>query len=333
MTRSGLVRAGFAAVFRRPAVVAAEIAWRWSFAVAAGALVLVAAMRFLNSLTVSDADLFALRTRVPELIAEALLRIFQGSGPRLLRLILIVTPAISLLWILAAAVGRVATLRVLIQDAPFSFTTRHDIRSLLGANLLRVLVTLLGLMAIVGSAIVAGHAANLTPEPSILLFNAVFLGLLFLVSLSWSTLNWYFSLAPIFVVRDNRGTFAAVGDAVRLVRRRGGDFTGVGMLYGLLKLFAIGVATVVSLLPLAFIAQWPWEVTTLLLLGITLAYFAFADLLYIARFASYLVIAAPEPAPAVETAVRPSPALPATPVASPSAAPPEAPAAGTTTLT
>src|SRR5574341_1060458 len=332
MTRSGLVRAGFAAVFHRPAVVAAEIAWRWSFAVAAGALLLVAGMRFLNSLTVSDADLFALRSRIPELIAEALLRIFQGSGPRLLRLVLILTPAISLLWILAAAVGRVATLRVLIEDAPASFTRRHDIRSLLGANLLRVLVTLLGLMAVVGSALVAGYAANLPPEASILLFNAVFLGLLFLVSLSWSTLNWYFSLAPIFVVRDNRGTFAAVGDAVRLVRRRGGDFTGVGMLYGLVKLFAIAVATVVTLLPLAFITQWPWEVTTLLLLVITLAYLAFADLLYIARLASYLVIAAPEPAPAVETAVRPSPAPPATGPAAPGTSPPETPAAGTSLM-
>lgn len=325
MTRSGLVRAGLAGVFRRPAVIAAEIAWRWSFAVAAGALLLVAGMRFLNSLTVSDADLFALRSRVPQLIAEALVRIFQGSGPRLLRLILILTPAISLLWILAAAVGRVATLRVLLEDAPVSFTRRHDIRSLLGANLLRVLVTLLGFMATVGSAIVAGYAANITPEPSILLFNAVFLGLLFLASLCWSTLNWYFSLAPIFVVRDNRGTFAAVGEAVRLVRRRGGDFTGVGLLYGLLKLFGIAVATVVSLVPLAFIAQWPWEITTVLLVAVTLAYFAFADLLYIARLASYVAIAQPGPAPAVEAAVRPSPA--------PAAASSETSVAGTTSLT
>jgi len=294
MTRSGLVRGGFAAVFRRPAVIAAEIAWRWSFGAAAGALVTVAVMRFLNSLTVSNADLFALRSRVPPLIADALVRIFQGSGPRLVQLILILTPAISLLWMLAAAVGRVATLRVLIQDASASFTRRHDVRSLLGANFLRVLVTLLGLMAMVGSAILAGFAANITAEPSILLFNVVFLGLLFLVSLSWSTLNWYFSLAPIFVVRDNRGTLGAVGDAVRLVRRRGGDFSGVSTLYGLLKLFAMAVATVVSLVPLAFIAEWPWEATAILFVVITLAYFAFADLLYIARLASYLAIAGEE---------------------------------------
>jgi hypothetical protein len=290
--------------------VAAEIAWRWSFGVAAGALVTVAVMRFLNSLTVTDADLLALRSRVPALMADALVHIFQGTGPGMLRLLLILTPAISVLWILAASVGRAATLRVLIQDAPASFTKRNDLRSLLGTHLLRVLVTLLALMAMAGSAILAGFAANITEDPSILLFNLVFLGLLFLVSLCWSTLSWYLSLAPIFVVRDNRPTFAAVNDAVHLVRRRGGDFSGVSMLYGLVKLFLIGVATVVSLVPLAFIAEWPWQVTTALFVIITLAYFALADLLYLARLASYLAIGELERAPAAETVSKPAPVPP-----------------------
>ena len=302
MTRSALVRAGFRAALRRPAVVAAEIAWRWSFGVAAGAMVTIAVLRFLASLTVTDGDLFALRSAVPPLMAEAVVHIFQGSGPRLLRLTLIVTPGISVLWVLAASAGRAATLRALLEDVPASFTRRHDLRSLGAVNFFRVAVTLLGLVAMVGSAILAGLAANLTDEPSILLFNVVFLGLLFLVSLAWSTLNWYFSLAPIFVVRDNRGAWGAVADAVHLVRRRGGDFTGVSTLCGLLKLFAIAVATVVSLVPLAFIAQWPWEVTTTLFVIIMLAYFAVADLLYIARLASYIAIAEQERAGSVQTA-------------------------------
>ena len=320
MTRSGLVRAGFRAALRRPAVVAAEIAWRWSFGVAAGAIVTIAILRFLASLTVTDGDLFALRSAIPQLMADAILHIFEGSGPRLLRLALIVTPAISVLWMLAASAGRAATLRALLEDAPASFTKRHDLRSLLVVNFFRVAVTLLGLLAMVGSAILAGHAANITDEPSILLFNIVFLGLLVLVSLSWSTLNWYFSLAPIFVVRDNRGALGAVTDAVHLVRRRGGDFTGASTLYGLVKLFAIAVAAVVSLVPLAFIAQWPWEVTATLFVIIMLAYFAVADLLYIARLASYLAIAEQERARAVETAVRPSSV--ATPATSPATSAP-----------
>ena len=321
MTRSELVRTGFRLVRHRPAVMLAEIMWRWSFGVAAGALVTVAVLRFLASLTVTDGELFALRSGIPQLMADAILHIFQGSGERLLRLTLIVTPAVSALWILAASAGRAATLRALVQDAPASFTRRHDLRSLLAVNFFRVCVVLLALLAMVGSAILAGFAANTTEEPSILLFNVVFLGLLFLVSLSWSTLNWYFSLAPIFVVRDNRHALGAVADAVHLVRRRGWDFTVVGTLYGLLKLFAMGVATVLSLLPLAFIAKWPWQITTALLGIVTLAYFAVSDVLYIARLASYLTIAEPERAPAVETAVRPSPVIPA---ASPAATPSDA---------
>jgi hypothetical protein len=322
MTRSDLVRTGFRLVRRRPAVMVAEIMWRWSFGVAAGALVLVAGLRFLASLTVTDGELWALRSAIPQLMADAILHIFQGSGPRLLRLILLVTPAVSLLWVLAASAGRAATLRALVQDAPASFTRRHDLRSLLAVNFLRVVVVLLALLAMVGSAILAGFAANITEEPSILLFNVVFLGLLFLVSLSWSTLNWYFSLAPIFVVRDNRPALGAVADAVHLVRRRGGDFSGVSTLYGLLKLFAIGVATVFSLVPMAFIAQWPWEITTMLLVLITLAYFAVSDVLYIARLASYLVIADEERAGSAQPVASSPPPVPVAAVASPAASAP-----------
>lgn len=316
MTRSALVRDGFHAAARRPAVIAAEIAWRWSFGVAAGALLAVAILRFLDSLTVTDGEMFALRTGIPPLIADAILHIFEGSGPRLIRLTLILAPAISVLWILAASVGRAATLRALIQDVPASFTRRHDLRGLLGVHLLRVLVTLLALMAAVGSAILAGRAASIPEEPSILLFQVVFLGLLFLVSLCWSTLSWYLSLAPIFVVRDNRGPLDALADAVHLVRRRGGDFAGVSTLYGLLKLFLIAAAIVVSLVPLAFIAEWPWQVTLALLVVITLAYLAVADLLYIARLASYLAIADEEQARSRQPAAgspQPTAGAPATP--------------------
>ncbi|MGH6631023.1 MAG: hypothetical protein ACREB3_14945, partial [Burkholderiales bacterium] len=134
MTRSGLVRAGFRAAFRRPAVIAAEIAWRWSFGVAAGAIVTIAVLRFLASLTVTDGELFALRSGIAQLVADAILHIFEGSGPRLLRLALIVAPAVSVLWMLAASAGRAATLRALLQDVPASFTKRHDLRSLLEVN-------------------------------------------------------------------------------------------------------------------------------------------------------------------------------------------------------
>ena len=175
------MRTGFRLVRHRPAVMLAEIMWRWSFGVAAGALVTVAVLRFLASLTVTDGELFALRSGIPQLMADAILHIFQGSGERLLRLTLIVTPAVSALWILAASAGRAATLRALVQDAPASFTRRHDLRSLLAVNFFRVCVVLLALLAMVGSAILAGFAANTTEEPSILLFNVVFLGLLFLV--------------------------------------------------------------------------------------------------------------------------------------------------------
>src|SRR5438477_11878941 len=71
---------GFRAIFRVPSLGLAEIAWRWSFAVAGGALLIFAAFPFLDTLPVTSGDLALLRTRQPALISRAALHVFHGSA-------------------------------------------------------------------------------------------------------------------------------------------------------------------------------------------------------------------------------------------------------------
>src|SRR5437870_6118549 len=73
---------GFRAIFRVPSLGLAEIAWRWSFAVAGGALLIFAAFQFLDTLPVTSGDLALLRSRQPALISRAALHIFHGSALR-----------------------------------------------------------------------------------------------------------------------------------------------------------------------------------------------------------------------------------------------------------
>jgi hypothetical protein len=114
MTTAAAVRHGFLTVRRAPALLLAEIAWRWTFAVAAVLLAVLTFAEYLGSLRVSDAELALLRSYQPVFIAEAVLRIVQGSGPRLLRALVILLPALAVLWAFAAAVGRSVTLKVLV---------------------------------------------------------------------------------------------------------------------------------------------------------------------------------------------------------------------------
>ena len=109
-------------------------------------------------------------------------------------------------------------------------------------------------------------------------------------------LNWFLSLAPLCAARDGRDTLSSVGEAVRLFRRRRGDFTSVGVVYGVLRLLAIGAALMLSLAVLQ--AGWLSARSQIAwLVVLSLVYFAVADFLYIARLAAYGAIAELDVAP------------------------------------
>src|SRR5438046_1083863 len=105
---------GFRAIFRVPSLGLAEIAWRWSFAVAGGALLIFAAFQFLDTLPVTSGDLALLRTRQPALISRAALHIFHGSAPRAIAAAIVTLLFIAIAWIVVASLGRAAGIKVLL---------------------------------------------------------------------------------------------------------------------------------------------------------------------------------------------------------------------------
>ena len=67
-----------------PALLAAELAWRWCFGLSAWILGIISIRLFLDSLTVRPVDQFLLHTMQPILLIEALQHIFRGSLSRFL---------------------------------------------------------------------------------------------------------------------------------------------------------------------------------------------------------------------------------------------------------
>jgi hypothetical protein len=105
MSKSHAVRSGFSAIFRDPLVYIAELAWRWTYAVASALLIAYGVLLFLNSLPVSARDAFGLSGIIPGLFVEALANIFRGSGPKMLRMAAMLFAGLGLLWFLAASLG------------------------------------------------------------------------------------------------------------------------------------------------------------------------------------------------------------------------------------
>lgn len=318
-------------MFRQPSLGLAEITWRWSFGVAVTSLFVFSFLEYLDTLPVSRGDLLLLRSRQPALISQAIAHIFRGSAPRVVEVAIVLAVAMAMAWIMLASLGRAATLKALLryfreyaatvgaaptgESLPQASPSR--LRSLFGLNFFRVGVTFAAAVGCLGALLLAGAASpekNPSPWSAVL----VFMVLAMLVWLAWSALNWFLSLAAVFVVGRGRDTFGAVASTVDLCRARTGPVFAAGTWFGLTHLAAFVVASSVVVFPLAFIGLLPWGVVLAGVLLITLLYFAVADFLYVGRLAAYVAIvelpeATPAPLPPLLSLPRPpttvSPAL------------------------
>jgi hypothetical protein len=317
MSRVSPTIEGFRAAFRRPSVTFAEISWRWVVGATAWALILFSFFEYLNTLPVTRRDALLLSTRQPAFINRAVAHILRGSLNRVVIAILLGGIALSLLWALAASLGRKATVRALLEYFhgevwPADATEMEEghprpFRSLLVVNGLRLAVMLAATLAFVGAAILVGFTSTVThPRPG--LAFVLFLPLAGLICTAWSGLSWLLSLAGIFAVRDGDDVLSSLSSAADFARDRTGAVFAVSAWTGLAHLVAFSVATTAVALPLNLIRIAPPRLVVAIVLVITLVYFAVADWLYMARLAGYLCIC--EMPPVVPVIMPPAPLPP-----------------------
>jgi hypothetical protein len=313
---------GFRVAFRRPLLAMAEITWRWTVGATGTALFLFGLFQYLNTLPVTNGELLFLRTRHPYLVAEALARIFRGSVNRAVLSLMLAALLMSFVWIMAASLGRIATVRALLDyfrkgDAPSVVAKQNSpLQSMARLNFLRVAATLAAGFGLAGASILAGFASPAAhPQPGLAFF--LFLPLAALVCCVWWALNWLLSLAGVFAVRDSEDAVGSISAAVTLCRERFGAVFAVSTWTGLAHLIAfVGISMVVSV-PMGFAGVLPWRLVVLAVILMTLVYFVVADWLYMARLAGYVCIAEtpeellkprppaplPTPGPAIQTTI------------------------------
>jgi len=326
---------GFRAAFRRPSLTLGEIAWRWTAGGTAAALLLFGLFEYLDTLPVTNGELLFLRTRHPYLVAEAIAHILRGSLNRVVIAGLLAALMLGVLWIVAASMGRIATVGGLLdyfrrdvtgnaagggssgQSDGASNVSANNVAlpTLLRLNFLRAAVALAAVFAFMGASILAGFASpEAHPRPGLAFF--LFLPLAALICWVWGVLNWLLSLAGMFAVRDGGDAVGAITSAVAFCRERTGAVFAVSTWTGLAHLVAfVGATTVVSM-PLGFVAVVPWRLVVAVMILVSVIYFALADWLYMARLAGYVCVA--ETPQALISPLPPAP-LPSPP---PTAAPP-----------
>src|SRR5215472_6285368 len=106
MSTKSPARAGFDLVIRRPALILAEVLWRWCFGLASIGLLTLTFLLFLRSIPVSDADREFMKSGSVYLMSDALTHILNASKGPLLRAFAVLVPGLTVLWTIAAAIGR-----------------------------------------------------------------------------------------------------------------------------------------------------------------------------------------------------------------------------------
>jgi hypothetical protein len=291
---------GFRAAFRRPAVSFAEVLWRWSVGATAIVLFLFGTFEYLSSLPVTGGEILFLRTKQPILVAKAIAHIFRGNWNRGVAAALLAALALMLLWMLAASLGRMATVGSLLdyfrRDAsPAGSGARESqpsaavFRSLFRLSFLRIVVAIAAISGLVGAAVLAGFTSRGSQRNLGFAF-LIFLFVAALVCFAWWILNWFLSLAAVLEVRESEDALGAISAAVTLCRERANVVFAVSFWTGLTHLAVFIVATSIVFLPLVLIGTISWRVIVLAIALVTLIYFVIADWIYIARLAGYVCI-------------------------------------------
>jgi hypothetical protein len=287
LPKASPIRDGFRSTWRAPGLVPAEIAWRWAAGGAACALLVLSFIEYAGSLNVSGGNWFLWKIGYPPAAAEAFANTIAGSGHKLLAIAAVLIPGFAIIWTFAATIGRTATLRAMMIGRIVRF------RTMLALNFFRAAAALAGLICFAGVFAIAmvlysdgpGTVPHSERSTWILLVGWA------LVVYAWSIANWFLSLVPVVAVEQNCDAIAAIGGTVSVLMDRPGKFIRLSTIFGLFHLLAFIVFSGVSFLPLMLAAVVPGKVVLALLALLTMAYFAIADFLYIARLGAYASLA------------------------------------------
>jgi hypothetical protein len=273
MSQSQAMRSAFGAVFRQPTIYLAEFVWRATFAITAALLAFYALIGYLDSMEVTDADLFGIFGFVPGTARAALTHIFQGSGPALVRTVVAVVIGAGLLWLVLASVGESATLSALLGSK------RPAFRTVAAWNLARLSLVYLTIAALVGAAFVAFARSQLTDgshDPG--RFYTLALPLWFLIMAVSGSIR---SVVSVESLRRIRG-------AAFEWRSARGQFVWVAFATGVMRTLLWAAALFAFFIILGMALQAPTLVAWLLIVMSALVYTAASTLIHLLRLAGYV---------------------------------------------
>ena len=292
MNAGEISRKGLSLVLSDPAMIIAELAWRWAFAVGAIGIVLFYSGTVRDAISLSAADQGILLSGNLLLTLDVLSRIVANALPFVMQAAAGAIPKIALIWLACITLGRSPLLRRIVEKsggAPVVINGRFWI-SMTAIHAIRIVLLLIVISAFLGASRVAafflGSDMN---HPRILLALAAYL-LTFSIGIAiYLSTNFVASLASLYVAQGRRALDAMADEAHASLKEKA-LLGATAASNATLRTVAATVVTGASVLLLPLSRYVPQSVLLVVAALLSVLYCIASDILLLARTMAYSLI-------------------------------------------
>jgi hypothetical protein len=277
--------------WRRPSLVALELAWRWLFGIPLLAALLFTGLRIGNQTAaqIRGTGLFDFSLQFPLNGALSIAETWQILRTPILHALGWIVPLAVLAGSVAAGVGRNAVLRRYRRELPWKPGVSVALQLLrLAALCFSFAVWFRAIQWAANFALASASPSDVAQgEPNLVVYCALVIVTSLGIFTVWALLSWVFSIAPLLAVLENRGVGSSLARSLRLGPLRG-KLVEINLVMGIVKIALVVLAMVFSATPLPFesvvhgaaLYAW-WAVVTVL-------YLVASDFFQVARVVAFI---------------------------------------------
>ena len=270
-------------VFRRPSLIAIEIAWRWLFGIPFLLVFWRQARQILAAFPPESSGFNSIDTQNPWVAAVQLTNVASYYEPHVLAVLRWLLPVTALAWVVISGLGRSLLLRRMEAGLPFRPMAMIVLQA---AWLALFALTLLGWFGSMHWAAAAHIAVSGEPDLVGYFIWAIFLALGFFTA--FALISWPLSIAPLLALLERRSVLSALGQSLRLGRPFAGKLAEINLVLGIVKLALVVVAMVLSAAPLPFSDELGPSAMRCVLVGSVVFFLVVNDFFQVVRLKAFV---------------------------------------------
>jgi hypothetical protein len=274
-------------VFRRPSLIAIEIAWRWLFGIPFLLVCWKQAQQMLAAFPLESSGFISLDTQNPWIAAAQIANVASYYEPHLLAVLRWLLPAAALAWVLLSGVGRNLLLRRMEADrSPCPPFRPIAMIVLQAAWLILLAFTIWGWFRSMQWA--AATHISASGEPDLVGYAIWAILLLLGFFTAFALVSWTASIAPLLALLERRSVFSALGESFRLGKPFTSKLAEINLVMGIVKLALLVLAMVFTAAPVPFSQELGPGALQTALVASSVFYFVANDFFQVVRLKAFV---------------------------------------------